>query len=69
MPSSSTFDPELLTILRCPVTGQPLRWATEEEKERFTFPKDREALITEDGSRIYPLEGGIPLLAPGKDGA
>jgi len=49
----------LLAILRCPISGQPLRPATAEEAERLGF---NAALAAEDGRVLYPVEGGIPLL-------
>ncbi len=45
--------PEVLALLRCPVTGQALALAG-----------DGSALVTPDGSRRYPIRDGLPLLTP-----
>jgi len=55
------MDERLLTILRCPETGQPLRPATEAERRKAGI-NDPEALIREDGLAIFPVRNGIPLL-------
>jgi Methyltransferase domain len=44
----------LLPLLRCPETGQPL-----------TLARTGDALLSEDGSRRWPLVLGRPLLFPG----
>lgn len=43
----------IIDLLRCPVDGQPLQ-----ERDGW--------LITEDGTRRYPLEDGIAALLPEK---
>jgi SAM-dependent methyltransferase len=43
-----TLDPQLLTLLRCPLTRQKL------------VPRGDDALVTEDGSREWPVVLGIP---------
>lgn len=48
-----------LPTLRCPVSKQPLRWATPEE--RGSLPC---ALASEDGRHVYPISDGIPILLP-----
>jgi uncharacterized protein YbaR (Trm112 family) len=53
------IDPELLALLRCPETKQPLRVATAEELARVNLPA---GLIREDGRVIYPIRDGIPVL-------
>jgi uncharacterized protein YbaR (Trm112 family) len=53
------IDAELLSLLRCPETRQPLRHATPDECERAGF---EEGLITADGRRIYPIRENIPVL-------
>ncbi len=53
---------EVIALLRCPVTGQALRPATEEEKGRHGLPVKAPALITADGSRIYRSEMELPIL-------
>ncbi len=52
----------LLKILRCPVTKQPLRYASELEKSAGLIPLDEMALITEDGKNLYRTLNGLPVL-------
>ena len=47
--SSNTIDPELLTILRCPLTRSPLR-------------QEGDFLIAEVGGLAYPVRDGIPVM-------
>ncbi len=56
------LEDRLLQILRCPVTRQPLRYATEQEKVTWNVPLEEESLITEDGKRIYRTINGLPVL-------
>lgn len=70
---------DLLPKLRCPDTHQSLRWPTEAELAQFPLPTTPEgkvlatpapsstpsALITEDGTRLYLIDKGIPVLLPG----
>lgn len=61
-----TITEETLRLLVCPVSGQPFRFATEEET-REAFPDEAPisaGLITEDGSRIYPVRDEMPVLIP-----
>lgn len=72
------MDKRLLTILRCPVTHKGLSLLkkdklerinaaiaagelTTREGERLTQPL-AEALVTDDGKRVYPIDDGIPVL-------
>lgn len=72
------MDKRLLTILRCPVTHKGLSVLRREKLERLNAaigsgdllnqdgvrlaePLD-EALITDDGKRVYPVTDGIPVL-------
>lgn len=43
-------DEALLAIVRCPVTGEPLR-------------RDGDRLVSASG-RSYPIVGGLPVLVP-----
>lgn len=47
--SSNTIDPDLLEILRCPVTRSPLR-------------QEGDWLIAETGGLAYPVREGIPVM-------
>ncbi len=61
------MDDELLQILCCPLTHQPLRIA---DKSALTDASAKvarnivEGLIREDGRMLYPISNGIPLLTP-----
>lgn len=59
---------ELLDLLRCPETMQPLRAAAPDLLERLNRarPDERldEALLREDGAVMYPIRDGIPVLLP-----
>ena len=50
---------DLIALLRCPESRQPLRIATAEELARMQFT---EGLIREDGLVVYPIRDGIPML-------
>jgi uncharacterized protein YbaR (Trm112 family) len=58
------LDETLISILRCPVTRQPLRRMTPEEKSAHTIPDDEDALCTADGTKVYRAPEGMPLLLP-----
>ncbi len=63
-PDTSWID-RFLPKFRCPDTHQPLRWATPEECARVGIPPaPKAALARRDGSRIFPIDDGIPLLLP-----
>lgn len=55
---------DMIALLRCPNTKQPLRRATAEEKRANGIPADEEALATEDGSRLYRTVNEMPVLLP-----
>jgi uncharacterized protein YbaR (Trm112 family) len=58
---------EILAMLVCPETRQPLRPATAGELAGWTSPVPFEgALVTADGSRAYPVRGGFPVLVAGE---
>lgn len=52
---------DFLPLLRCPDTHQPLRRATPEE---CAASKVADALATADGTRIFVIDNGIPILLP-----
>ena len=47
--SSNQIDPDLLSILRCPLTRSPLR-------------QEGDFLIAEVGNLAYPVRDGIPVM-------
>lgn len=72
------MDKRLLTILRCPVTRKGLNIVNKDVLARLNAAIETgklvnndgapvaaalgEALITDDGKRIYPIDDGIPVL-------
>lgn len=72
------MDKRLLTILRCPVTRKGLDIVNKDVLARLNAAIEAgklvnyegspvaaalsEALITDDGKRIYPIDDGIPVL-------
>ena len=70
------LDSELLEILVCPESKQPLRLVEQGEADRLlgalgAEPKTRSgaavapmdgALVREDGSLLYPVRDGIPIM-------
>lgn len=63
----SGLDPDLLEILCCPITRQPLHLASPEELARANSGLEdplEEGLVREDGKLLYPIRAGIPLLIP-----
>lgn len=76
------MDKRLLTILRCPVTHKGLSVLKKDmldkvnaailagglsthEGVKLTEPL-AEALVTDDGKRLYPVNDGIPVLLEGE---
>jgi uncharacterized protein YbaR (Trm112 family) len=55
---------DFLPKMRCPDTHQPLRCATAEDLQRHGRPADEKALSREDGSHLFPIDDGIPILLP-----
>jgi uncharacterized protein YbaR (Trm112 family) len=56
---------EVLDLLRCPATGQPLRPATGQELEiasAYSAEPLIAGLVTVDGALLYPVRTGIPIL-------
>ena len=76
------MDKRLLTILRCPVTHKGLSVLKKDKLEKINKAIDAgevstlegvrvneplvEALVTDDGKRIYPVNDGIPVLLEGE---
>ena len=76
------MDKRLLTILRCPVTHKGLSVLKKDKLDKLnaaiaagdvsTLDGDRvesplaEALVTDDGKRLYPVNDGIPVLLEGE---
>lgn len=72
------MDKRLLTILRCPVSHKGLSVLQKEKLARVNAAIDAgelvnhegatlanpllEALITDDGKRLYPVDDGIPVM-------
>lgn len=72
------MDKRLLTILRCPVTHKGLSVLKKDKLEKVNaaiaagsvsthggvqlVEPLTEALVTDDGKRIYPVDDGIPVL-------
>lgn len=60
-----TPEETLLALLRCPLSGQPLRLASDEETRSFPALKPGQgAVIRQDGQVVYRVENGIPVLIP-----
>ena len=53
-----------IPLLRCPASKQPLRFATAEEKRAASLLESDPALASEDGTHVYPISDGIPILLP-----
>ena len=76
------MDKRLLSILRCPVTHKGLSVLKKNKLERVnaaiaagTLETQEgvklaepltEALVTDDGKRVYPVDEGIPVLLEGE---
>ena len=76
------MDKRLLTILRCPVSHKGLSILKKDTLEKINAAiqqgelKNREgellaeplaeALVTDDGKRVYPIDDGIPVLLEGE---
>lgn len=57
--------PELIALLRCPETKQPVRLLTAEEAAAHGL-ESRPALLREDGTLAYLFDAqGLPVLLPG----
>lgn len=53
-----------LDKLQCPVTGEPLRHATDVEKLSASLAKELPALANLSGTHVYPILNGMPRLLP-----
>lgn len=69
------MDEFLLSLVRCPTSGQKLRPASDQELERLnqllaasadSVSPVQAALITDDGSTAYRVIDGIPDLISGE---
>ena len=76
------MDKRLLTILRCPVTHKGLSVLKKDKLEKLNTAISNgdvstlegvpvaeplsEALVTDDGKRLYPVNDGIPVLLEGE---
>jgi len=76
------MDKRLLTILRCPVSHKGLSVLKKDKLERINAAIHAgdlanhegaklaeplaEALVTDDGKRVYPVADGIPVLLEGE---
>ena len=60
-------DADLLLLLRCPVTHQPLRLATAEEQNLRGLTAGSTIYASADGSRLYGAEEGLLVLLSAKD--
>jgi len=76
------MDKRLLTILRCPVSHKGLSMLKKDTLDQINAAIQRgelknregellseplaEALITDDGKRVYPIDDGIPVLLEGE---
>ena len=76
------MDKRLLTILRCPVTHKGLSLLKKDKLESVNAAitageletldgvklskQLAEALVTDDGKRVYPVDEGIPVLLEGE---
>ena len=76
------MDKRLLTILRCPVTHKGLSVLKKDKLDKLNAAISNgdvstldgatvaeplsEALITDDGKRLYPVNDGIPVLLEGE---
>lgn len=75
------MDKRLLSILCCPVTHKSLKMAAADQLRRINAAIDggkvqnvdgaildaslQEALVTDDGKRLYAISDGIPVLLEG----
>ena len=60
-PDAHAWLDDFLPLMRCPDTHQPLRRATTEECAAHGMP---DALVTQDGTRAFVIDNGIPILLP-----
>lgn len=60
-PALQVIAPELLALLVCPLTHQPLHIASAEGLARLRLEA---ALVRADGRIAYPIRDGIPVLLP-----
>lgn len=53
---------DILALLRCPQSGQGLRYATPDDLAGFPDAPFEGGLVTLDGDRLYPIRNGLPHL-------
>ncbi len=61
MNTDTTWLEDFIPLMRCPDTHQPLRRATAEECAKHNV---KAALATQDGTRVFVIDDGIPILLP-----
>jgi uncharacterized protein YbaR (Trm112 family) len=62
--SDTAWLEDFLPLMRCPDTHQPLRRATAEECTKCGV---KAALVSEDGTRVFVIDAGIPILLPAEN--
>lgn len=67
MPGNNPEIPDLDSLLRCPATGQRLQRLSPEECLSFPGEFKEGGFQTEDGSALYPVRNGFPLLVSGEE--
>jgi uncharacterized protein YbaR (Trm112 family) len=61
---STAWIDEFLPLFQCPDTHQPLRWAQEEDLLKHGLLLTEKVLVSEDGTRLFRIDQGIPILLP-----
>ena len=64
MPSDISLTSEAQSLLICPVTGSALAPASPEVLETISGQATEGGLINEEGSLLYPIRDGFPILVP-----
>ena len=82
LPASPAMDKRLLSIICCPVTHKGLSLVRADQLKKINQAIDagslvnrdgvvlsdtlKEALVTDDGKTLYPVDDGIPVLLEGE---